>query len=153
MRGEIVPSRDDVLAEMNRSLFEVVRNYDAFRSAFARAHKMTITEVRALARVFENPSISPKQLATMLDLTTGAVTALVDKLEGNGLVVRAPHQSDRRSQILQLTDSGEALIQQLLEAFLEELRHGTSDLDDEKLVLFGELLSGLVERGRRLPAE
>ncbi len=47
--------------------------------------------------------LTPGQLAERLDLTSGAVTALIDRLECAGWVSRTPHPSDRRSHVLTLT--------------------------------------------------
>lgn len=34
------------------------------------------------------------------------ITALVDALEADGLVARRPHESDRRSTVIELTEAG-----------------------------------------------
>ncbi len=43
-------------------------------------------------------------------LTSGSITSAVDRLEGQGLVRRQPHPSDRRAALVALTRNGEALI-------------------------------------------
>jgi len=39
-------------------------------------------------------------------MRTGAVTALLDRLEQRGHIVRAPHAADRRKVLVHLTDGG-----------------------------------------------
>ncbi|KAB2492730.1 MarR family winged helix-turn-helix transcriptional regulator [Priestia endophytica] len=45
-------------------------------------------------------------LAEELDLTSGAITAICDKLEGRGFAVRKRHKEDRRIVLLDITDEG-----------------------------------------------
>jgi len=45
-------------------------------------------------------------LAEELDLTSGAITALCDKLEQKGLAIRKRHQEDRRIVLLNITEDG-----------------------------------------------
>src|SRR5436309_13305440 len=42
-----------------------------------------------------------------VELTSGAITTAVDRLESRGLVTRKAHPSDRRARIVQLTAAGE----------------------------------------------
>ena len=42
-----------------------------------------------------------------VELTSGAITSAVDRLEARGLVAREAHPSDRRARIVRLTAAGE----------------------------------------------
>jgi DNA-binding MarR family transcriptional regulator len=50
-----------------------------------------------------------KDLALALTCTRATITGIVDTLERKGLVARAPHPTDRRSQLVQLTQAGREL--------------------------------------------
>ena len=54
------------------------------------------------------------QIASWLDVTPRNVTAIVDALEGMGLVARVPDPRDRRAFILELTTAGEERAAQAL---------------------------------------
>jgi MarR family 2-MHQ and catechol resistance regulon transcriptional repressor len=45
-----------------------------------------------------------------VQLTSGSITAAVDRLEGQGLVARQPHATDRRARVVHLTPGGARLI-------------------------------------------
>lgn len=45
-------------------------------------------------------------------LTSGSITAAIDRLESRKLVRRTPDPHDRRSRLVQLTDSGKQLIEE-----------------------------------------
>src|SRR2546422_6186684 len=47
------------------------------------------------------------EIGRRIELTSGAITTAVDRLESRGLVTREAHQSDRRARIVRLTARGE----------------------------------------------
>jgi MarR family transcriptional regulator for hemolysin len=49
---------------------------------------------------------SQRQLATIVGVDPRNLVAVVDLLEGRGLVVRKPHPGDRRRYSVRLTDAG-----------------------------------------------
>jgi len=135
---------------MNRSLFAVVRDFERFRDVFARQQNVSVTELRALSRIVEERQLTPKQLSASLDLTTGAVTAVTDRLVAAGLITREPHPSDRRSLLLTPTDAGKKVMKDVIDSYEEMLRRGTVELDDERLEQFEALLEILVAQGKAL---
>ena len=48
------------------------------------------------------------EIGRRVELTSGAITTAVDRLESRGLVTREAHPSDRRARIVRLTATGEA---------------------------------------------
>src|SRR5437762_14344421 len=46
------------------------------------------------------------EIGRRIELTSGAITTAVDRLEAHGLVTREAHQSDRRARIVRLTAPG-----------------------------------------------
>jgi DNA-binding MarR family transcriptional regulator len=51
---------------------------------------------------------TPGALATYLELSSGAMTSRLDRLEEAGLVRRVPDPEDRRSVEIEITDEGRA---------------------------------------------
>src|SRR6266567_2982321 len=47
------------------------------------------------------------EIGRRVELTSGAITTAVDRLESRGLVTREAHASDRRARIVRLTAAGE----------------------------------------------
>jgi len=54
----------------------------------------------------ESNRSSPGSLATELELSTGAMTSRIDRLEREGYVRRMPDPEDRRSIVVELTQEG-----------------------------------------------
>src|SRR5437773_7471754 len=46
------------------------------------------------------------EIGRRIELTSGAITTAVDRLESRGLVTREAHESDRRARIVRLTARG-----------------------------------------------
>src|SRR5437764_11380462 len=46
------------------------------------------------------------EIGRRIDLTSGAITTAVDRLESRGLVTREAHATDRRARIVRLTAAG-----------------------------------------------
>jgi DNA-binding MarR family transcriptional regulator len=71
---------------------------------------ITVSDYRALLLLWTGPPAGRRmvELARGTVLTPSAVTALVDRLERDGLVTRAPDPSDRRGKLVSLTAAGRA---------------------------------------------
>lgn len=91
-----------------------------------------------------------------LDVSTGAMTNRLDKLERQGLIRRAPDPQDRRGVLLELTPAGHARLEEYVDAgagreqeLLDELtRSEKRELDK----LLAKLLLSLQNAEDRTPA-
>ncbi len=70
----------------------------AFAAAMARRAGLGLSEMAALEHLqHSHGGLTPTQLGGRLSLSSGAITALVDRLEKTGHVERRPKPADRRS--------------------------------------------------------
>jgi DNA-binding MarR family transcriptional regulator len=67
---------------------------------------INITDLTVIGIVQDLGRLTPKHLATEIAMTTGAVTAVIDRLVKVGFVARIPNPRDRRSVFLELTPAG-----------------------------------------------
>jgi DNA-binding MarR family transcriptional regulator len=81
---------------------------DRLDAAVARALGAGQVEFKAMDHLHAEGELTPGQLGDRLSLTSGAVTALIDRLERLGWAERAPHPTDRRSVVVRrkLADAG-----------------------------------------------
>lgn len=82
-------------------------------------------------------------LSEELGVTRRNVTALVDALEGEGLVYRSPHPTDRRATLVGLTDGGEQKARSTNEIYrnlVSELFETLSEQDQRELLRIVGLL-------------
>jgi DNA-binding MarR family transcriptional regulator len=74
------------------------------RTRAAQEVGLTVTDLTAIGIIGDLGRITPKLLASEISMTTGSVTAMVDRLAEH--VARIPNPRDRRSVLLELTPSG-----------------------------------------------
>jgi DNA-binding MarR family transcriptional regulator len=76
---------------------------DGVDAAAATYLQVNRTDLRCLEIMFQGEAVLPSQLATKLGLTTGSVTAMLDRLERQGYVTRSPDPADRRKVVVRIT--------------------------------------------------
>lgn len=80
--------------------------------------RLTLNQARAILRL-RNTRITLGALAVDLDISTAAVTGLVDALEKRHILRRAPSLKDRRRLFAELTPTGVRLYHELQGLALE----------------------------------
>jgi DNA-binding MarR family transcriptional regulator len=92
------------------------------------------------------------KLAQWADLSSGAMTNRIDRLEGAGLVKRVPDPEDRRGVLVELTDAGLRTWEESVSAQAEKESLIASALsEDEKKQLNALLRRLMVEFEKREP--
>ena len=73
------------------------------------SHATTLPRFDVLAALWRRPGgVTMSELSRMLLVSNGNATAVVDRLERDGLVARAPLATDRRTVRVALTEAGAA---------------------------------------------
>jgi DNA-binding MarR family transcriptional regulator len=134
-------ARPALATESARLLLAAFRTIEGFRRHLAGNHGIAAQDVRALSRIAEGEHVTPKALAESLELTTGSVTSLVDKLETAGLVARTPHPHDRRSLQLVLTPDGVTKVTALYAEFESHVRDAMSAIPEDQVRAANEFLA------------
>ncbi|MDH2443506.1 MarR family transcriptional regulator [Amnibacterium sp. CER49] len=120
------------------------------RDDYAREADLSPTELSALVMIGRAGRITPKPIGQELSLTSGSVTAMIDRFVQAGLVRRELNPDDRRSVLIGLTDAGEAVRRSVIEqyhAFMLRLIEAAPDLADRG---FTDRLLRTAEVARRL---
>lgn len=121
---------------------------DANRQRIAQDAGVSATELRALFRVGRSMSITPKDLAHHLGMTTGAITAIARRLVEANLLKRVDHPGDRRSLYLELTPHGHDVMSGIHRDFSEMLTACTTSLTAKQLTAFIETLTSVAAEVR-----
>lgn len=79
-----------------------------------------------------------------LDVSTGAMTNRLDKLEDRGFVRRMPDPNDRRGVLLELTEAGSRHLSDYIDAAAARERDLTSALDGDEIRDLNRLLGKLL---------
>lgn len=95
-------------------VFNILRTFTQLRATFNRAlvpRRLTAAQFNALLllRSAGDQGLLMREIGRRLVVTKSNVTGLVDRLERDGLAVRAKH-SDRRATLVRLTRAGDTLL-------------------------------------------
>ena len=110
------------------------------RRRIAERAGLSATELRALFHVAQVVSITPKDLAAYLGMTTGAVTAISRRLVETDHLQRIDHPADRRSLYLELSPHGHEVMTEIHRDFKAMLEESTGGLSDDELERFTDAL-------------
>jgi len=89
-------------------------------------------------------ALTPTDLYEATMVTSGAMTARLDRLEKAGLTERAPHPSDRRGVVVALTEKGLALTDEALAAHVANEHDILAGLTREERETLARLLGKLI---------
>ncbi|HEY1013727.1 MAG TPA: MarR family transcriptional regulator [Herpetosiphonaceae bacterium] len=78
-----------------------------FHTAVADRLGLSVTDVKGYSILGQAGPLTAGELAARMQLTTGAITGLVDRLEAAGLARRARDPQDRRRVVLELAGDPE----------------------------------------------
>jgi DNA-binding MarR family transcriptional regulator len=77
------------------------------------------------------------ELSSVLRVSNGNVTGIVDRLVADGLIVRVPVDNDRRAMIVRLTNTGRELFQRMAakhESWVDEILGGLTTAEATRLM-------------------
>lgn len=120
--------------------------------AHLAAHGASMARLKLLAFLAEHPRRST-DIASFFDQAPRTVTQAIDSLEQNGLVSRFKIQGDRRAKLVEITDSGRAMLEQGLPLYdrIVDLTFGS--LTAEELAGLDGAIAHLDQIAKRLEAE
>lgn len=96
-----------------------------FDLPLSRFEPMQIIARRGACRVYD--------IATELSITVGGTSKLVDRIEASGYCRRRDNPDDRRSSLIELTPSGQRLLERATVTFEDELRLHLGAVPDRSL--------------------
>ena len=122
-------------------------------TAFARDVGISVPELLALENLETDGGLGPSELARRLQLSTGAVTALVDRLEASGHAARAAHPSDRRRVVVTRTAKASDDLAREAAPLEREIRRLAESLSDDEREVVGRFLDAFISIIERAAAE
>lgn len=137
-------------SELEQQVVEEIRAWhmsqDVLDEAISEDWGVNRTEGRVLDIVERAGRITAGQLGAEVRLTSGAVTAVVDRLEAAGLVRRLRDTVDRRRVFIEVTSKTEGLAVPIFGPMGAESHQIMAGYTDAEL----ELIGGFIRAGREL---
>ncbi|WP_433251617.1 MarR family winged helix-turn-helix transcriptional regulator [Streptosporangium sp. CA-135522] len=132
---------------------------DAFDEAAAVCLGVNRTDLRCLEILMRREAVTPSVLGAELGLTTGSVTAMLDRLERLGHLTRSPDPGDRRKVVVRATPEAVGKAMELYGPIVEAGRGITAGYSEAELRVMvdflrrsRELYEEQIARVRGLPA-
>ena len=132
----------EVLGELARELRQSTSlGASLFRAAAARTG-MTVTDMQVIDLLESTGEASAGQLADLTELTTGAITGMLNRLEEAGLVRRERDPNDARRVIVQLAPGKDERreISSIFDSMRKAWDEMASRYDDEQIAFLLEFL-------------
>lgn len=116
-------------------------------------HDLSFTEFAVLEVLLHKGALPIGEVGNEVLLTSGSMTYVIDKLEERELLHRRPCPEDRRVLYVELTDRGEALIEDAFEEHAELLNRLMDVLTTDEIRQVSERMKRLGKHAEGVSAE
>jgi MarR family 2-MHQ and catechol resistance regulon transcriptional repressor len=124
-------------------LWKATRTLEGYAHRSVAATGLGLSDFGVLEALLHKGPLPVSALRKKVLLSSGSMTAAVDRLEQSGLVKRATTPTDRRARIVHLTDQGSTLISKLFEEHARDMEQAFSHLGKAERDALGSLLRKL----------
>lgn len=126
---------------LNHVIIEFYEKLSSWEHAIVRDKGFSLSQVHTIELLGVHGAMRMKELADKIGVTTGTLTVQIDKMVEALWVVRRPHESDRRSILVELTDKGQALFLEHDALHLQLTTDLTAKMNSEERIVLLNLLS------------
>ncbi|MCW2625273.1 MarR family transcriptional regulator [Mycobacterium sp.] len=98
---------DSAATELRESMMAVTRQMRRHRPD----NGLTLTQMQLLGEISRTDVTTPAELGTLLHVRVQSLTDGINELVTRDLIARRPDQTDRRRQLIEITDAGAALLE------------------------------------------
>jgi DNA-binding MarR family transcriptional regulator len=136
--------------DLKKRALMAVRDYGVnlmqFRNAMSEWAGFNVTDMECLRFLFQKGTSTPSELARQTGLTSGATTAMLDRLEKAGLIERQPNPDDRRGTLITPVKSAA----EKLASWFESARNAQDELISSYSESEQEIIADVFERFAKL---
>ncbi|MBP5640251.1 MAG: MarR family transcriptional regulator [Victivallales bacterium] len=115
------------------SCFSAWKQTDTAYSKFAHSRNISLNMIWAFECLSKHPEgMEPAVLADETHLLRQTITVVLNDLEKQELVTREFHPTDRRKKVIRLTQKGERICHEILDAIAQSELEALSELCEEE---------------------
>ncbi|MGF1871592.1 MarR family winged helix-turn-helix transcriptional regulator [Photobacterium indicum] len=118
------------IEQLNHTIIEFYEKLSSWEQSVVRGKGFSLPQVHIVEILGAHGAMRMKELADKIGVTTGTLTVQVDKMVLAELIQRRPHESDRRSILVDLTEKGVEMYQEHDHLHLSLTQDITAKLDD-----------------------
>ncbi len=127
-------------------VFELAMRLNAVIQSGLAERGLTASRAEVLLVLAQDGPMVQRQISESLRCTPRYVTALIDGLEGEGLVQRRPHPTDRRATLVSLTRRGSAAASRMVTERQQAASWLLGDVSADDLDTFVAVADQLLDR-------
>jgi DNA-binding MarR family transcriptional regulator len=143
----VTPRRTSLLSQLDGALRKVSAQSVLLSDTVARLVGLNSTDLECLDLLYLSGPATAGRLATHTGLTTGATTAVIDRLERSGYVRRTRDDADRRRVLVEALPAGIKRIEPLYRSLAQAMDALHARYDDRQLTLVMEYLTQAADLG------
>lgn len=128
-------TRGQIVCNVMTSIQKETRAATLFVQTVSEITGIHATDIRCLDFLSEVRSATAGDLAKITGLTTGAITAVIDRLENAGFIKREADSSDRRKIIITLIVENSDKLKLVRDLFVNQIPKLLSEYKEEELQL------------------
>ena len=125
------PENETVIKEIVGSIRKLVRAVYLDSQKMSRQFGLTGQQSQVLRLLLNGGSMSSADLSRLMYVTPSNITGIIDRLEKKGLVARMRKEGDRRVALINLTDTGNKLGEDIPDPIEKRLINELIDLDNK----------------------
>ncbi|MCG6498825.1 MarR family winged helix-turn-helix transcriptional regulator [Kitasatospora sp. A2-31] len=143
MKSESVPPERSVLLTLQRATHATLQ----LLAAELVDLDLTASEINALANLADGRGRTVSQLGAAVGTRPTTLTSVLDRLERRGHITRGVRAGDRRSVLVELTDSGRAAAALIRRTLADVESRALAGLPAEAVAGYYAVLDALIEEG------
>ncbi len=131
---EKLPEIDPEIVRKTLTIFHLHREIEMLAETYiSKRYGLSMRQMETLEALFhrQDNALTPARLAEEVHLTRSAMTSNLDSLQKKGYLTRTTHTVDRRKLIINLTEKGRALCEELMPTRYRELSMVMKSLSPE----------------------
>ena len=143
-----MPAQVSETAKLSHQLVELYEKLSSWEQAVVKSSGLSTAQMHTIEIVGHSihggGALRMKELAKKMGVTTGTLTVMIDRLEQQGMLKRTPHETDRRSYLIALTEKGQGLFAEHHQYHLRLTEEITATLSPEEQRLFSGVLEKII---------
>ena len=134
------------IEHLSHQFIEFYEKISSWEHSVVKGTGLSPAQMHAIEIIGQEKSLRMKELAEKMGVTTGSLTVMVDRLEQNGFLARKPHESDRRSFLVVLTDKGKKHFKKHHQYHLKLTQDAMAALSPAEQQQFAAALAKILQR-------
>jgi DNA-binding MarR family transcriptional regulator len=139
-------TKTDLIEQVILGARQYVISTVLFRNLVGERLGVNVTDMECLGLLFHKGIATPSELARYTGISSGATTAMLDRLERSGLIERRPNPDDRRGTLIVLLKSGAEKVGPWFSSVRQAQNELVSNYSEEEL----RVISNFLERSARM---